>query len=56
MKRLVIAVALTCVLSGSVLAGDVPIVPGPTGSQLSQTTETSIGLTVLLALLNLSRF
>lgn len=29
MKRFVIAIALTCVLSGSVLAGEIPSVPGP---------------------------
>lgn len=29
MKRLVMAIALTCVLGGSVLAGEIPSVPAP---------------------------
>ena len=29
MKRLVIAIALTCVLSGPVFAGEIPSVPAP---------------------------
>jgi hypothetical protein len=29
MKRFVIAIALTCVLSGSVFAGEIPSVPAP---------------------------
>lgn len=29
MKRFVVAIALTCVLSGSILAGEIPSVPAP---------------------------
>lgn len=42
MKRFVIAVALTCVLSASALAGDVPIVPGPMPTQTTSVTATVV--------------
>lgn len=53
MKRFVMAMALTCVLSVSAFAGDVPMtspVPTPTGS-----TQTSIAATVVLAIISLAR-
>ena len=56
MKRLSIALLLTCVLSVSALAGDVPTagapaVPPPT----TQSTATSSVATILLTVLSLIR-
>jgi hypothetical protein len=48
MKRFVMAIALTCVLSVSALAGDVPIVPSPAPTQ-----TTSVTTTVVMAVLSL---
>jgi hypothetical protein len=48
MKRFLIALALTCVLSGSVLAGDIDTVgaPAPASTQSSSVTTTVI-LTII---------
>jgi hypothetical protein len=52
MKRFLLAMALTCVLSVSVLAGDIPMTspaPTPTGS-----TQTSIAATIILTVISLA--
>jgi len=56
MKRLGIALILTCVLSVSALAGDIPTIgvaspPPPT----TQSTSSSIATTILLTVLSLIR-
>ena len=57
MKRLGIALTLTCVLSVSALAGDVPTIgktdapPPPT----TQSTNSGIATTILLTVLSLIR-
>jgi hypothetical protein len=54
MKRFVLALALTCALSGTVLAGYIPTIgiapPAPTEPQ-----ATSIATTVILTILSLVR-
>jgi hypothetical protein len=60
MKRLALAMILTCVLFVSALAGDVPTAgvaspPPPPPPQTSQSTSSSIGTTILLTLLSLIR-
>ncbi len=54
MKRFVIALALTCILSGSAFAGDIPMdAHGPTPTALLPTT--SITTTVILTIISLVR-
>ena len=51
MKRFVIAIALTCVLSVSAFGGNIPMdspAPAPTG-----TTQTSIAATIILTIISL---
>jgi len=61
MKRLGLALILTCVLSVSALAGDVPTIgkaepsPSPTSTTQSTSTNSSIGTTILLTVLSLIR-
>lgn len=44
MKRFVMAITLGCVLSGLVLAGEVPsVVPAPPANGMTQTTSPSPG-------------
>lgn len=43
MKHVVMTIALTCVLSSSVLAGDIPSVPGPPPPPQGITSTTSPG-------------
>lgn len=43
MKRFVISIALTCVLSGSVFAGEIPSVPAPPPAPASAETEGDMG-------------
>ncbi len=56
MKRLGITLVLTCVLSVSALAGDIPTIgkaspsPSPT---TTQSTSTSVATTILLTVLSL---
>ena len=58
MKRIGIALILTCVLSVSAFAGDIPTVgiaspsPQPTGTQ---STSSSVATTILLTLVTLLR-
>jgi hypothetical protein len=56
MKRLGIALILTCVLSVSALAGDIPTIgkatPAPSPST-TQSTSTSVATTILLTVLSL---
>jgi len=42
MKRFLIAIALSCLLSVSVMAGDVPIVPAPSPAPGPITSEPSV--------------
>jgi hypothetical protein len=47
MKRLLMAITLACVLSGTALAGDMPTVgPAPSG------TQSSVVVTVILTILS----
>jgi hypothetical protein len=64
MKRFVLAIALACVLSGSVLAGDSHTtgapepVPGDvhsTGAPAPTTQSSSVAATVILTILSLVR-
>ena len=63
MKRLGIALILTCVLSVPALAGDIPTVgvaspspsPSPTTQSTSTNTSSSIATTILLTVLSLIR-
>lgn len=63
MKRLTIALLLTCALSVSALAGDIPTIgkatpsPSPTTTTQSSstTTSSSIVTTILLTVLSLIR-
>lgn len=59
MKRLGIALILTCALSVSALAGDVPTVgvvpPPPPPTTQSSSTSSSIATTILLTVLSLIR-
>ena len=43
MKHLVIAIALTCVLGGSVFAGEIPSVPAPPPPAPAAETEGDMG-------------
>jgi hypothetical protein len=53
MKRLLIALALTCVISGSAMAGTIPTMGGP--EPAPTTTQSSIAATVVLAIISLVR-
>lgn len=59
MKRLIIALVLTCALSISALAGDIPTIgkatPSPTPTTQSTSTSSSIVTTILLTVLSLIR-
>lgn len=61
MKRLGIALVLTCVLSVPALAGDIPTIgkaapsPSPTPTTQSINTNSSIASTILLTVLSLMR-
>ena len=63
MKKLGIALLLTCALSVSALAGDIPTVgvaapspsPTPTTQSTSTSTSSSIATTILLTVLSLIR-
>jgi len=52
MKRLSMALILTCVLSVSALAGDIPTVGAPVAPQ---STSSNAATTILLIVLNLIR-
>jgi len=56
MKRLGIALILTCVLSVSALAGDIPTIgkatPPPSPST-TQSTDSSVAATIILTILSL---
>ena len=54
MKRLVIAMALTCVLSVSAFAGDIPM-DSPAPASTGSTQTTSIAATIILTLISLAR-
>jgi hypothetical protein len=57
MKRLGIAIILTCALSVSALAGDIPTigVVSPQPPPTTQSTSSSIATTILLTVLSLIR-
>lgn len=58
MKRLALAMILTCVLFVSALAGDVPtagVASTPPPPPTTQSTSSSIATTILLAVLSLIR-
>jgi hypothetical protein len=58
MKRLALALILTCVLSASVLAGDIPtagVASTPPPPPTTQNTNSSIVTTMLLTVLSLIR-
>jgi hypothetical protein len=55
MKRLGIALILTCALSVSALAGDVPTVGVASTPPTTQSTSSSISTTILLTVLSLIR-
>lgn len=63
MKRLGIALILTCALSVSAFAGDIPTIgvaapspsPTPTMQSTSASTSSSIATTILLTVLSLIR-
>lgn len=52
MKRFLVALTLTCVLSVSAMAGDIPTVGAPLPAP---TTQSSIAATVILAIMSLVR-
>ncbi|MGH9929713.1 MAG: hypothetical protein ACREA9_10885 [Pyrinomonadaceae bacterium] len=54
MKRFLIAVALTCVLSGTTLAGDIPTCGAPALAP-STTQSSSVVATVILTIISLAR-
>lgn len=51
MKRFAVALALTCVLSGTALAGDIP----STGAPVSMSQTSSVAATVVLTIISLIR-
>jgi hypothetical protein len=53
MKRFVIAIALACALSGTVLAGNIPTggAPSPSG----ETQTPSVVATIILTIISLTR-
>ncbi len=53
MKRLLVTLAVTCVLSGSALAGTIPTCGAP--EPAPTTTQSSIAATVVLAIISLVR-
>lgn len=57
MKRLALALILTCVLSASALAGDIPTAGAPAmpPPSTTQTTSNGIATTILLTVLSLIR-
>jgi hypothetical protein len=58
MKRLALALILTCVLSVSALAGDIPtagVASTPPPPPTTQSTSSSIATTILLTVLSLIR-
>jgi hypothetical protein len=58
MKRLALALILTCVLSASALAGDIPtagVASPPPPPPAPQSTSSSIATTILLTVLSLIR-
>ena len=55
MKRLSMALILTCVLSVSALAGDIPTVGAPVAPPAPQSTSSNAATTILLIVLNLIR-
>jgi hypothetical protein len=61
MKRLGFALILTCVLSVSALAGEIPTIgkaspsPSPTPATQSTSTSTSTTTTILITILSLIR-
>lgn len=58
MKRLALALILTCVLSVSALAGDIPtagVASTPSPPSTTQSTSNSIATTILLTILSLIR-
>jgi hypothetical protein len=52
MKRFLVALALTCVLSVSAMAGDIPTVGTPSPAP---TAQSSVAATVILAIMSLVR-
>jgi hypothetical protein len=58
MKRLALALILTCVLSASAFAGDIPtagVASTPPPLPTTQSTSSSIATTILLTVLSLMR-
>ena len=58
MKRFALAVILTCVLSASALAGDIPtagVASTPPPPPTTQSASSSIATTILLTVLSLIR-
>lgn len=55
MKRFLQALALTCVLSGVVLAGDIPTVgaPAPPPPASSEMQSSSVMVTVILTIISI---
>jgi hypothetical protein len=53
MKRFLVALTLTCVLSISAMAGDIPTVGAP--SPAPPTTQGSVAATVILTIISLIR-
>jgi hypothetical protein len=51
MKRFLMAAAMTCILSGSVLAGDMPTCGAP--APASSGTQSSAAVSVLLTIISL---
>ena len=55
MKRFAMMIALTCVLSGTALAGDVPSTGAPAPGDVPSTGAPSPMVTVILTILSLAR-
>ena len=55
MKRFALAIALACVLSGTVLAGDSPTTGLPVPASTGETQGPGITMTVILAILSTIR-
>ncbi|MDQ1637955.1 MAG: hypothetical protein QOF62_1294 [Pyrinomonadaceae bacterium] len=54
MKRLLLAIALTCVLSGSVLAGDMPTCGAAAPAPAPSETQSSAVVAALLTIISLA--
>jgi hypothetical protein len=53
MKRLLLALTLACVLSGTALAGEMPTVEPAPAAPTSSGTQSSVVVTVLLTIISI---